>query len=252
MSVTSELEKFYDSEAKKYHQTRQKHRADGEMILSALVSQVKEEEPRILELWCWGGRGASLLAEHYDKNFSYTWVDISSKLLGYAKKEHPDFSFVHSEMNKYLTTLEQESQDVVLACASFQHIPDEVSRITILKNIFRVLKYDGVLIFTNWACSEWFIKTYWKALLSSSLKSTVSFWKNTWRDVLIPWTSEKGTQYRYYHLFSLEELKKLVELSGLTIIELHYLDKKWEITEDWKQANNSFLVAKKTIYKKHI
>lgn len=250
MSVTSELEKFYDSEAKKYHQTRQKHWADGKMILSALVSQVKEEEPRILELWCWGGRGASLLAEYYDKNFSYTWVDISSKLLGYAKKEHPHFSFVHSEMNKYLTSLEQESQDVVLACASFQHIPDEVSRITILKNIFRVLKYDGILVFTNWACSEWFIKTYWKAFIGSSLKSVVGFWKRTRRDLSIPWTSEKGTQYRYYHLFSLDELRKLVEISGFTILELHYLDKKWEITEDRKQANNSFLVAKKTIYKK--
>jgi hypothetical protein len=45
-------------------------------------------------------------------------------------------------MNKYLASLGQESQDIILACASFQHIPDETSRIKILKNIFRVLQYD--------------------------------------------------------------------------------------------------------------
>jgi hypothetical protein len=66
---------------------------------------------------------------------------------------------------------------------------------------------------------------------------------------LIPRNGEHWKQYRYYHLYSLEELRKLVELSWLKIIELHYLDKKWQITEDWKQANNSFLVAKKTIFK---
>ena len=209
MSVTSDLEKFYDSEAKKYHQTRQKHRADAEMILSALKSLNKSDTPTILELWCWWWRGTTLLKEHYKTSFSYTWVDISSKLLSYAEKDNPNFSFVHSDMNSYLTTLKQESVDVVLACASFQHIPDEKSRITILKNIFRVLKYDGIIIFTNRACSERFLKTHWKALVMAAFKEVLSFWKASRRDIMVPWISEKWKQYRYYHLFSLEELEKL-------------------------------------------
>jgi ubiquinone/menaquinone biosynthesis C-methylase UbiE len=249
MSTYSDLEKFYDSEATKYHQTRQKYRADWEMIMSAILSQIQKEDPKVLELGCWWWRGAKLLSEHYHQNFSYTWVDISSKLLAYAKKDNPWFSFVHSDMNKYLASLGQESQDIILACASFQHIPDETSRIKILKNIFRVLQYDWIIVFTNWACSEWFLKTHRKALIGWSLKSLISFWKKSWRDVLIPRNGEHWKQYRYYHLYSLEELRKLVELSWLKIIELHYLDKKWQITEDWKQANNSFLVAKKTIFK---
>lgn len=49
MSITSDLEKFYDSEADKYHQTRQKHWSDSDMILNALKSQ-EIENPVIIEL----------------------------------------------------------------------------------------------------------------------------------------------------------------------------------------------------------
>ena len=49
MSITSDLEKFYDSEAVKYHQTRQKHWSDSEMILNALKSY-KKKNPVIIEL----------------------------------------------------------------------------------------------------------------------------------------------------------------------------------------------------------
>ena len=49
MSVTSDLEKFYDSEANKYHQTRQKHWADSGKILKALKT-CKTKHPTIIEL----------------------------------------------------------------------------------------------------------------------------------------------------------------------------------------------------------
>ena len=49
MSVTNDLEKFYDSEAEKYHQTRQKHWSDSEKILDALNS-CEKEKPVIVEL----------------------------------------------------------------------------------------------------------------------------------------------------------------------------------------------------------
>ncbi|MBR6907978.1 hypothetical protein IKN40_05850 [bacterium] len=49
MSITSDLEKFYDSESDKYHQTRQKHRSDSEMILKALKTN-EVEKPVIIEL----------------------------------------------------------------------------------------------------------------------------------------------------------------------------------------------------------
>ena len=248
MSITKDLEKFYDSEADKYHQTRQKHRSDSDMIVNALNS-CEKEHPDIIELWCWGWRWATLLEEKYEKTFNYTWIDISNKLLSHAKKDHPNLNFEHSDMISYLSNLPQESVDIVLAFACFQHLPNEEQRLALLKNCYRVLRYNWIIIFTNRACSKWFLKTHRKPVIVAWLKSFINFWKTSRKDVMIPWTSDKGTQYRYYHLFTLEELRKYTEFSWLKKTTLEYLDRKWNITKDWKYANNSFLVAKKTIYK---
>ena len=64
---------------------------------------------------------------------------------------------------------------------------------------------------------------------------------------MIPRTNDNITQYRYYHLYSLDELKRYTEFSWLKIEELEYLDKKWDLTKSRKDANNSILVAQKTI-----
>lgn len=248
MSITSDLEKFYDSEADKYHQTRQKHRSDSEIILNNLKSH-KKKNPIIIELWCWWWRWATLLEEKLEKPFSYTWIDISKKLLSLAKKDHPNFSFEHKDMISYLSDLPQESVDIILAFACFQHLPNEQQRIALLKNCYRVLKYNWIIIFTNRAYSKWFLKTHRKPISLAILKSMMNFWKTSWKDVMIPRTSDKGTQYRYYHLYSLEELKRYTDFSGLKISTLEYLDKTWNITKNRQYANNSILVAKKTIYR---
>ena len=249
MSITSDLEKFYDSEADKYHQTRQKHWSDSDMILNTLKSQ-ETKHPVIIELWCWWWRWASLLEEKYDKPFTYTWVDISNNLLSLAKKDHPKLSFEHSDMISYLANQPQESADIILAFACFQHLPNEEQRIALLKNCYRVLKYNWIIIFTNRACSSWFIKTHRKPISIALLKSMVNFWKTTRRDVMIPRTSDQWTQYRYYHLYSLDELRRYTEYAWLKETTLEYLDRRWNVTNNRKYANNSFLVAKKTIYKK--
>ena len=248
MSVTSDLEKFYDSEAEKYHQTRQKHWSDSEKILSAL-NLCEKKKPVIVELWCWWWRWATLLEEKFEKSFSYTGVDISNNLLSLAKKDHPKLSFEHENMITYLWNLPQESVDIILAFASFQHLPDEQQRIALLKNCYRVLNYDGIIIFTNRACSKWFLKTHWKPVTIALLKSMMNFGKTTRRDVMIPRTNDNKTQYRYYHLYSLDELKRYTEFSWLKIKEIEYLDKKWIITNTRKDANNSILVAKKTVFR---
>lgn len=248
MSIHSDLASFYNTEAKKYHQTRKKYRPDGQRILKVL-DKLGLKNPKLLELGCWGGRLISLLNAEYQGNFSYTGIDISQGLLNYAKKENPDHEFVCADMLSFLTSVKQESLDAVLACASFQHLPSEAERLAVMKNAYRALNYGGVLIFTNWAFSERFLKTHWLIFLRSAFASFFSFGKRTWRDVFIPWKSKNETHYRYYHLFALEELKKLAEMSGFLVEELVYVDKKGKITHDWKQANNSFLLAKKEVCK---
>ena len=74
-------------------------------------------------------------------------------------------------MLSHLQTCKQESLDLIVACASFQHLPPEKERLAVMKNVYRALNYEGMLIFTNWAFSERFLKTHWKALILSVVKS---------------------------------------------------------------------------------
>lgn len=248
MTITQDLASFYTAEAKKYHQTRKKYRPDGQLLVQKIQS-LSLKVPKILELGCWGGRLITLLTQQLKKKFFYVGVDISEGLLNYAKKDNPDQKFVCSDMLSYLQICKQESLDIVIACASFQHLSTEKERLAVMKNAYRALKYGGALIFTNWAFSEWFLKTHWKVFLISGLKSFFTLGKWSWRDVFIPWKSKNGMKYRYYHLFWLDELKKLAEMSWFVVEECYFLDKRGERVKNRKLANNSLLIARKGIFK---
>lgn len=249
MNITQDLAYFYTTEAKKYHQTRKKYRPDGQLLLQKLQA-FPFKHPKILELGCGGGRFISLLNQSFKKKFSYIWIDISEGLLSYAKEENPDQQFFCSDMLSFLQSCKQESFDSIVACASFQHLATDQERLAVLKNAYRALKYDGVLIFTNWAFSERFLNTHWKVLLWSLFKVFLSFGKQSWRDVFIPRKTKTWVHYRYYHLFWLDELKKLAEMAWFVVEELYFLDKKGEKTDHWRYANNSFLIARKLVFKR--
>ena len=188
---------------------------------------------------------ASYLQEHYKGKFSYIGVDISQELINYAKQDAPKMKFVCEDISEFITRQKQESFDVVVGTASFQHIPSFKERLFLMKHFYRVLRYDGVLIMTNWSYSLWFLRRFWKEILKSWGEWIVSLGKTPWRDIFLPWTSRGKRKRRYYHMLSLKELKKLTDFSGLSGEEMWYISRKGEKTLDWRQAANSLLVARK-------
>lgn len=98
---------------------------------------------------------------------------------------------------------------------------------------------------TNWSFSKRFLQKYWKEMLKALITYTVTFGKHSRKDILVPRTNQGNTFHRYYHLFGLEELEKLMKFAGLTTEKLVYLDEKGEESKDWKTSRSSFLVAKK-------
>lgn len=131
----------------------------------------------------------------------------------YAQKDHPEASFVCQDMLSFLQQQKQESWDVVIACASFQHLPTQKERKSLMSAAYRALKYDGYLMMTNWAFSDWFLKKHWKVILKSAFYFVFSLGQRSWRDAMIPWKSQGEIAYRYYHLFSLEELTHLLKIA---------------------------------------
>lgn len=140
MNIRSDLAQFYNSEAKKYHQTRKKYRADGFLILKRLRS-LHLKKPKLFELGCGGGRLISFLNHEGEIDFSYTGVDIAQSLLALAQKDNPKNRFICSDMLSALQTLKQESQNAILACASFQHLSTERERLLVMKSAYRALEY---------------------------------------------------------------------------------------------------------------
>jgi SAM-dependent methyltransferase len=186
------------------------------------------------------------LREQYTAPFTYLGVDFSQALIAYAKKDNPKMEFVCEDISEFIVRQPQESFDVIIGTASFQHIPSFKEMLFLMKHFHRVLRYDGIFVMINWAYSRWFFKRFWKELVKSVGKWLISFGRTSRRDVFVPWTSRGKVKKRYYHLLSLNEIKKLTDFSGLCREELCYLDVHGHKTLQRKQARNSFLVARKS------
>ena len=87
-----------------------------------------------------------------------------------------------------------------------------------MKNFYRLLDYDGMLLMTNWSLSDWFVKKNWKIVMKARLKSRLKLKSNQAHDLMVPRTDNTtGKTYeRFYHFFSLKELENLAIFSGLT------------------------------------
>ncbi|MBP6910092.1 class I SAM-dependent methyltransferase [Patescibacteria group bacterium] len=78
-----------------------------------------------------------------DKEFDYTGIDISAKLVEIAKKEHPDATWKVANMTEFLQKVKnQETYDIIIAIASFHHLPSYRVRTTTANHMYRALAYE--------------------------------------------------------------------------------------------------------------
>ena len=291
--IKQDLQSFYNSEAKKYAETRKKFWHEEKAILesitplfssrhfdqreksikqmegdihmdphasfhsaqddnipmdsSANASEWQNRKLRVLEFGCWSGRFASLLNQNFPGQFDYVWIDLSDELLSYASKDNPNLTFFQWDITKLVKNFEQESFDLIVWTSSFQHIPTTKERSYLMKNFYRLLSYDGILLMTNWSLSSWFVKKNWKAVWNARLKSRLRLDSSIARDLMVPWTDKDGKIYeRFYHFFSLRELERLSTFSGLSIKRNTFIDDKWNFTDNEKISRSSLFVASKS------
>ena len=246
--IKQDLKSFYNTEAKKYAETRKKFWHEEKVILEAITPLFEKwKKIRILEFGCWSGRFASLLNQNFSGQFDYIGIDLSDELLSYASKDNPNLTFFQWDITKLVKNFEQESFDLIVWTSSFQHIPTSKERSFLMKNFYRLLDYDGMLLMTNWSLSSWFIKKNWKTVIKARVLSWLKFDRWSSRDLLVPRNDNDWKVYeRFYHFFSLKELEKIATFSWLTIKTNTYLNDNWEFTENEKVSRSSFFVATKT------
>ncbi len=143
-------------------------------------------------------------------------MDISYKLIEIARKEFSDGDRDVGNMTEFLHEAEQESYDIIIANASFHHLPSVRTRIGTANQIYRALAYDGFCFMTNWSDSERFQQRFRKSIVTAWAKSILSLGIYRPHDLFLPWKSDthKKVYYRYYHIFSLEELEKIAKIAG--------------------------------------
>ena len=246
--IKKDLQSFYDKEAKKYADTRKKFWHEEKAILDAITPLFEQKNKiRILEFGCGSGRFATLLNQNFPNKFDYVWIDLSNELLTYASKDNPNLTFFQWDITKLIKNFEQESFDIIIWTSSFQHIPTTKERSFLMKNFYRLLDYDGLLLMTNRSLSSWFNKKNWNIVLKAKILSWLKFDKSIARDLMVPWTDETWKVYeRFYHFFSLKELEKMAIFSWLTIKTNTYIDDNWEFTNSEKISRSSLFVASKT------
>ena len=246
--IKQDLQSFYNSEAKKYAETRKKFWHEEKTILDEISPLFKEwKKVRVLEFGCGSGRFATLLNQNFTDKFDYVGIDLSDELLSYASNDNPNLTFFQWDITKLIKNFEQESFDLIVWTSSFQHIPTNKERSFLMKNFYRLLDYVWMLLMTNRSMSNWFIKKNWGIVLKAKILSMIKFNKWLYRDLLVPRTDNNWRIYeRYYHFFSLEELEKMAIFSWLTIKTKTYLNDNWEFTDNEKISRSSLLVATKT------
>ena len=243
--IKQDLQSFYNIEAKKYAETRKKFWHEEKAILDVITPLFENNgKVRVLEFWCGSGRFATLLNQQFPGKFDYVWIDLSDELLSYASKENPNLTFFQWDITKLVKSFEQESFDLIVWTSSFQHIPTSKERSFLMKNIYRLLDYDWMLLMTNWSLSNWFIKRHWKIVMKAKIFSR---FKWTSRDLMVPRTDENWKVYeRFYHFFSLEELKNLANFAGFSLKANTFIDWNGNFNDNEKISRSSLFVALKT------
>jgi SAM-dependent methyltransferase len=97
--------------------------------------------------------------------------------------------------------------DAVAFIATLHHVPEEEGRERALREVRRVTSAGSVVLITVWAPS---------GLPKGARPASGGGGE---KDIYVPWGKEGD---RFYHLFSPDELRSLVEGAGLSVVSLHH------------------------------
>ncbi len=271
-----QLRECYDTHAEKFSSTRKKHRPEFERIAQKIenntwwtihdkdqITKSPNHQHSILELWCGDGRLYPYLKDHGISIGSYTGVDISQQLLLRAEQHSPSTKKTQrilDDMLHYLESCTSESVDYVICVASFQHIPDRITRDRVLRQIYRVLRYGWSLISIDRSRSRRMLQTHRKAILKSGRRFLQSGMQEERNNLMIPFksksnTSESHTQdttfnthHRLYHIFTRPELDLLLRTHGFIIEEMIYSSQSGEFHRKRTQARNICTIVRKDVF----
>jgi tRNA (uracil-5-)-methyltransferase TRM9 len=139
----------------------------------------------------------------FSHDFKLWGIDSSLAMLEQALRYTVKFKFYVNLMAADASTLPfpNNTFDWAISVATYHHIQGEKEREKAFLELNRVLKPQGEAFLTVWNHGQ---RKFW-------FKS---------KDRQVPWRLKAKTIYRYYHLFSYGELRKLLVKTGWEIITI--------------------------------
>ncbi len=192
MEDKQDTQKVFDSIASHFDKTRKYPWKEVEEF-------IKDLEGRILDLGCGNGRHCSVAV---DLGLDIIGLDASFELLKIAKQRCPKGGYIKGDARDL--PFKVSSFNGILYIAAIHHLKE--GRVKSLKECKRILKPGGKIMVSSWSreSDRWDLP-------------------EEQRDVMVPWNRDDGEVFdRYYHLYTLEELKEDVVRSGLTIAD-HFI-----------------------------
>lgn len=190
-----DIKQVYDSVAEGFYNMRQRNPHPVGQHIRELAREWKPG--LLLDVGC--GIGTWMMP-FIKSGFECIGIDISPKQIEFAKK----FDKKHKAEFKLETAsmlelpFDDDKFDYVISVAAIHHLDSRKKRLKALSEMKRVLKPEGKVFIAVWNKEQ--------PRFSGSKK-----------DVYVPWKHEGKAYERYYHLFSKDELKELVEKSGIKI-----------------------------------
>lgn len=200
-SLIASLEQDYDRIADHFSQTR--HQPWPEFSVLANILQTGNS---LLDVGCGNGRLAEFVKKI--KGIKYTGTDLSQGLLAHAKRQYPEYDFVHASMLNL--PFPSDTFDGVSSIAALQHVPSKTYRVQALAEMYRIAKPTATLYMLNWNLYQDVLPNYFSAAKAE--------FGTQWEpgDALVPWKNAQGQvqAQRYYHGFSIDELTDICEEVG--------------------------------------
>ena len=102
-------------------------------------------DKRVLDVGCGAGRTTSFLRRFSEE---YTGIDYSKKMVETCKARFPDLRFLHCDVRD-MRAFQDGSFDFALFSHSGLDSISHADRLTALKEIYRVLRDDGLFVFSS-------------------------------------------------------------------------------------------------------
>lgn len=212
--ILEDVQRTYDAIASDFDASRK------DLLWPSLIGFLPcvKQGDKVLDAGCGSGRLLQILEE---KKIEYVGIDSSDKLLEKARKRFPGRTFIVGNITSKLP-FPDACFDVIFSIAVFHHIPGKEFRDTALSELSRVLKHNGLLVMTN--CSWLYTLRYLKYIVYYTFLKLAGRSELDFKDIFVPW-AQTGRR-RYFHCFTMREIKKLVTKNGFCILRAYNTRKR--------------------------